>query len=52
MPSYGMLHRVTLVRTDVSDERVASMIWVKRIGKLGPTLELTSSRSTAKNHTR
>jgi hypothetical protein len=29
MPSYGMLRRVALVRTDVMDERIASIIRVK-----------------------
>jgi hypothetical protein len=35
MPSSGMLRRVALVRTEVSDERVASIIRVARIGELG-----------------
>jgi hypothetical protein len=34
MPSYGMLRRVALVRIDVSDERIASIIRVTRIGDL------------------
>jgi hypothetical protein len=34
MPSSGMLRRVTLVRTDVSEERNASIIRVKT-GELG-----------------
>jgi hypothetical protein len=29
-----MLHRVALVRTDVSEERIASIIRVKRISEL------------------
>jgi hypothetical protein len=33
-----MLHRVALVRTDVSEELSASFIRVTRIGKLGTTL--------------
>jgi hypothetical protein len=33
-----MLHRVTLVSTDVSEERIASIIRVTRIGELGTTL--------------
>jgi DNA-binding TFAR19-related protein (PDSD5 family) len=36
MPSYGMLNRVALVRTDVSEELTASIIRVIRIGELEP----------------
>jgi hypothetical protein len=42
----GMLRRVSLVRTDVSEEFSASFIRVARIGELGTTLTLTSNRST------
>jgi hypothetical protein len=42
----GMLRRVTLVRTDVSEERSASIIRVTRIGELGTTLAVTSNRRT------
>jgi hypothetical protein len=35
MASYGMLRRVALVRTDVSEELSASFVRVTRIGKLG-----------------
>jgi hypothetical protein len=42
----GMLPRVAIVRTDVSKERIASIMRVTRIGKLGTTLEVTSNRST------
>jgi hypothetical protein len=45
MPSSGMLRRVALVRTDVSEERIASVISVTRIGALG-TLAVTSNRRT------
>jgi hypothetical protein len=45
MPSSGMLHRVALARTDVSEERIASVNTVTRIDKLRKS-ELTSSRST------
>jgi hypothetical protein len=38
MVSSGMLRRVTLVRTDVSEELNASFIRVTRIGELGTTL--------------
>jgi hypothetical protein len=37
MPSSGILRRVALERTDVSDERSASIIRVTRIGELGAT---------------
>jgi hypothetical protein len=43
MPSCGMLLRVALVRTDVSERRSASVIRVTRIGELGTTLAVTSS---------
>jgi hypothetical protein len=39
-----MLHRVALVRTDVSEELSASIIRVTRIGELGKTLAVTSNR--------
>jgi hypothetical protein len=39
MPSSGMLRRVALVRTDVSEERSTSIIRVTRIGELGTTLQ-------------
>jgi hypothetical protein len=44
MPSFGMLRRMALVRTDVSEERIASIISVTRIGDLGTTLAVTSNR--------
>jgi hypothetical protein len=34
MPSSGMLRLVVLVRTDVSEERIAYIIRVTRIGEL------------------
>jgi hypothetical protein len=43
--SSGMLRRVALVRTDVSEERIASVIRVTRIGELG-TLAVTNNRRT------
>jgi demethoxyubiquinone hydroxylase (CLK1/Coq7/Cat5 family) len=43
MPSSEMLHRVALVITDVSEELIASIIRVSRIGELGATLALTSN---------
>jgi hypothetical protein len=39
-PSSGMLRRVALVRTVVSEDRSASIIRATRIGELG-TLEVT-----------
>jgi hypothetical protein len=41
-----MLRRVALVRTDVSEEHIASSIGVKRMGELGTTFAVTSNRST------
>jgi hypothetical protein len=38
MVSSGMLRRVALVRTEVSEELGASFISVTRIGELGTTL--------------
>jgi hypothetical protein len=44
MASSGMLPRVALVRTDVSEESVGSIIRVTRIGEQGTTLAVTSNR--------
>jgi hypothetical protein len=46
MPSSGMLRHVALARTEVSKERIVSIIRVTRIGELGRTLAVTSSQST------
>jgi hypothetical protein len=46
MASSGMLRRLPLVRTDVSEELSASFIRMTRMGELGTTLAVTSSRST------
>jgi hypothetical protein len=51
MVSSGMLRRVALVRTNVSEEPVASTIRVTRIGELGTTQAATSNRRTLRrNH--
>jgi hypothetical protein len=42
MASLGMLRRVSLVRTDVSEELSASFIRVTRIGELETTLVTAS----------
>jgi hypothetical protein len=52
MPSSGMLRRVVLVMPDVSEERSASIIRVRRIGELGTTLVVTSNRSTLRRNTK
>jgi hypothetical protein len=46
MVSSGMLRRVALVRTDLSEDLRASIIKVTRIGELGATLIVTSNRRT------
>jgi hypothetical protein len=52
MPSYGMLRRVALVRTDVLEDLSASIIRVTRIGDLGTTLAVTSNRRTLRRNTK
>jgi hypothetical protein len=51
MPSSGMLRRVALVRTDVPEERSASIMRVTRIGELGTTLAVISNRRTLRRNT-
>jgi hypothetical protein len=46
MASSGMLRRMALVRTDVSEEFSASFIRLTRIDELGTTLAVTSHRRT------
>jgi hypothetical protein len=44
MVSSGILRRVALVRTNVSEELRASIIRVKRLGEIGTKLIVTSNR--------
>jgi hypothetical protein len=44
MASSGMLRRVALARTDVTEELTASIIMVTRISELGIMLAVTSNR--------
>jgi hypothetical protein len=45
MASSGMLRRVALIRTDVSEENIASIVRITRIGGLGKLLPVTSLSS-------
>jgi hypothetical protein len=45
MPFSGMTRRVALRRTEVSEERIASIVRMTRIGELGTTLAVTGNRS-------
>jgi hypothetical protein len=47
MLSFGILYRVAHVRTDITEEHIASISRVTRIGKLA-TLALTSNQSMLK----
>jgi hypothetical protein len=47
MPSSEMVRRVVHVRSDVSEERIASIFKVTRIGKLGTSLAVTSKPNPA-----
>jgi hypothetical protein len=44
--SLGMLRHVTLERTNISEDHIASIIGVTRISKLGIVLTVTSNQST------
>jgi hypothetical protein len=52
MPSSGTLRRLTLVRTDVSEDPSASFIRVTRICELGTTLAATINRRTLRRNTK
>jgi demethoxyubiquinone hydroxylase (CLK1/Coq7/Cat5 family) len=46
-----MLRRVAPERTDVSEERIASIFRVTRVGELGTKLAVTSNRLTLQRNT-
>jgi hypothetical protein len=51
MTSSVILRREALVKTDVSEEFIASIIRVTTMGELGTTLAVTNNRSTLRgNH--
>jgi hypothetical protein len=50
MTSSGILRHVALVRTDVSEERSASIIRVTRISELGVALAVTSNRASVASY--
>jgi hypothetical protein len=50
MASSGLLRRVALVRTDVSEEPGVSLIRVTKIGELGTTQAATSNRRTLRRN--
>jgi hypothetical protein len=52
MASSGMLRRVALVSTDVSEKLSAYIIRVTRIGEVGITLAVISNRSTMRRTTK
>jgi hypothetical protein len=51
MSSYGMLRRVALVRTDVSEQLSGTFIRVTRIGEVETTPAVTSKRRTLRRNT-
>jgi hypothetical protein len=52
MVSSGLLRRVALVRTEVSEEPGASFIRVTKFGELGTTQAATSNRRTLRRNTK
>jgi hypothetical protein len=51
MVSSGMLGRVDLVITDVSEELSASFVGVTGLGEVGTTLDVTRNRRTLRRNT-
>jgi hypothetical protein len=51
MVSSGLLRRVALIRTEVSEEPGASFIRVPKISELGTTQAATSNRRTLRRNT-
>jgi hypothetical protein len=49
MPSPELFRRLTFLGNDVSEEHIASIIKVTRIGELGTMLAVTSNRNTLRN---
>jgi hypothetical protein len=47
-----MVPREPLVRIDVSEERIASIIGVTRIGELGTKFAVTNNRRTMRRNTK
>jgi hypothetical protein len=52
MASSGMLRRVALLRTEVTEELSVSIIRMTNIGELETTLALTSNRRTMRRNTK
>jgi hypothetical protein len=52
MPSSGMLRRVAIARTNVSEERITSIIMVTRIGEQGKKLAVSSNGRTLRRNTK
>jgi hypothetical protein len=50
MVSSGLLRRVAIAKTDVSEELGASFIRVARIVEIGTTLAITSNRRTLRRN--
>jgi hypothetical protein len=51
MPPSGMLRRVVLDRSDVSEERIPSIIMMT-VGEQGTVLAVTSNRGTLRRNTK